>query len=128
MVSRSKPTLANPTLAKVKVSVACKDFGFWELIVQVFFVCVELSGGGSKGGCQKGPPEKVGARRVGAKSGSRKGGGPKGGGPKISRFFFLSRPIFALFVSLWGSSRGFLVVFEAPGRSNVHVWSSRAVV
>ena len=32
----SKPTLANPTLANVKVLVVCKDFGFWELIVWVF--------------------------------------------------------------------------------------------
>ena len=33
---RSKPTLAKPTLAKVKVLVVCKDFGFWELIVWGF--------------------------------------------------------------------------------------------
>ena len=37
-------------------------------------------------------------------------------------------PIFALFPSLWGSSRGILVVFEEPGASSVHVWSSRAVM
>ena len=35
-VKQSKPTLAKPTLAKVKVLVACEDFGFWELIVWVF--------------------------------------------------------------------------------------------
>ena len=35
--------------------------------------------------------------------GDPKGGAPKGGGP------------FALFVSLWVSSRGILVVFEAQG-------------
>ena len=29
---------------------------------------------------------------------------------------------------LWGSSRGILVVFEAPGPSNVRVWSSQVVV
>ena len=55
-----------------------------------------------------GPVEGVGPRRV----------GPEGVGPegcKISRFFSLSRPIFALFVSLWVSSRGILVVFEAQG-------------
>ena len=28
-----RPTLAKPTLAKVKVLVACEDFGFWELFV-----------------------------------------------------------------------------------------------
>ena len=44
-------------------------------------------------------PEVVGPRRV---------GGPNCGGP--------------------GSFRGILVVFEAPVRSNVHVWSSRVVV
>ena len=32
----SKPTLAKPTLTKVKVLVVCKDFGFGELIVWVF--------------------------------------------------------------------------------------------
>ena len=39
----------------------------------------------------------------------------------ISRFIF---PLpFSLFLSLsWWSSRGILVVFEAPGPSNVHVW------
>ena len=52
-----------------------------------------------------------------------KGGAPKGGGPKMSLFFPSSSPIFVLFLSLWGSSRGILVVFEAPGPSNVHVWA-----
>ena len=33
------------------------------------------------------------------------------GGPKFRVFFFLSRHHFALFVSLWVSSRGMLVVF-----------------
>ena len=44
-------------------------------------------------------------------------------------FAFLFRsaaPIFALFASLWVSSRGILVVFEAPEPSNVRVWSPRA--
>ena len=134
--------------------------GFLKLIVQVFFVCVELSwvggrrvgarkvgarrvgapkGGGQKGG---GPnPEKVGARRVGArrvgaptqkkwspkgggrKGGGSKGGGPKGGGPKFRAFFPSPAAKFVLFFPLWGSSRGFLVVFEAPGHSNVQVWA-----
>ena len=69
-------------------------------------------------------PDKVGARRVGA----QKGGGQKGGRPKISLFFPSPAAKFVLFFLLWGSSRGILVVFEAPGRSNVHVWSSRVVV
>ena len=43
-----------------------------------------------------------------------KGGAPKGGAPK-GAFFPSPAPIFALFVSLWGSSRGFLVVFGSAG-------------
>ena len=60
--------------------------------------------------------------------GGSKGGGPKTGGPKFRGFFPSPAPIFVLFLSLWGSSRGILVVFEAPGPLNVHVSSSRAVV
>ena len=64
------------------------------------------------------------------------GWGPEGWGPEGCEaqnfaLFSLSRPHFRSFffsLSLWGSSRGILVVFEAPGPSNVHVWSSRAVV
>ena len=37
--------------------------------------------------------------------------------------FFLSRRKFLPFFSLWGSSRGILVVFEAPCPQNVHVCS-----
>ncbi len=44
------------------------------------------------------------------------GWGPEGWGPKISRFFFPSPPSFSLFfVSLWVSSRGFLVGFWKRG-------------
>ena len=46
-------------------------------------------------------PRRVGLRRV--------------GGPKFRALFPSPAPIFALFVSLWGSSRGFLVVFESAG-------------
>ena len=81
--------------------------------------------------------------------GCPKDGGPKGGGPNISRFFFSPLPpLFSFFFflslsgcllvsfflslhsffSLWEFSRGILVVFEAPGRSCVHVWSSLVVV
>ena len=70
----------------------------------------------------------MGARRVGGPEGwgpdlekvRAKGWGPKGGGPKAGRskavgpkfraFFPLPLP-FSLFFSLWGSSRGILVVF-----------------
>ena len=43
--------------------------------------------------------------------------------PKFRSFFSLSRPHFrSFFVSLWGLVE-ILVVFEAPGSSNVHVWA-----
>ena len=49
------------------------------------------------------------------------------GRPKITHFIFPSpAPIFAIFVSLWVSSRGILV-FEGRDPQNVHVWSSRVV-
>ena len=74
--------------------------------------------------------EKVGAQKGGAqKGGAQKGGAPKGGGPKISRFFFPSPAgKFVLLFPLFGFYRGILVVFQASGRSNVHVGSSRVVV
>ena len=56
--------------------------------------------------------------------GPRRVGHPRVGGPRISRFFFPLPP----FVSLWVSSRGILVVFEAPEPSNVHVGNSWIVV
>ena len=62
------------------------------------------------------------------KAGAPQGGAPKGGRPKISRFFSLTRHYFHSFFLSWGSSGGILVVFETPGPSNVHAWSSRAVV
>ena len=43
--------------------------------------------------------------------GARKGGSPKGGGNEISRFFFSSPATISLFLCLWVSSRGILVVF-----------------
>ena len=104
-------------------------------------------GGAPKGGAPKGGAPKGGAPKGGApKGGAPKGGGPKGGGPNPEKveprrveprrvgaqnfalFFPSPATKFVLFFPLWGSSRGILVVFEAPGRSNVHVWSSRAVV
>ena len=103
--------------------------GFLKLIVQVFFVCFELTWVGPRRvgvrrvGVRRGVrrvgsnPEKVGPRRVGGP----KGGGPKGGGPKGGEaqnfvlFFPCPAAKFVLFFPLWGSSRGILVVFEAPG-------------
>ena len=58
-------------------------------------------------------PEGLGARRVGGP----KGGGDEGWGAKISRFFFSPAGNFILSSLSGGSSRGILVVFEAPGRS-----------
>ena len=49
------------------------------------------------------------------------------GGPKFRAFFPCPAAKFVFFFPLWGSSRGILV-FEVPEPSNVHVWSSRAVV
>ena len=74
-------------------------------------------GGGSKGGGSKG------GRAQPRKKWGPEGWGPEGWCPKIS-----PAAKFVLFFPLWVSSRGNLVVFEAPGRSNVHVWTSRAVV
>ena len=86
-----------------------------------------------------GGPEGWGPRRVGAPKGGGpegwgpegwgpEGWGPEGWGPEGWRFFFPSpATVFILFSLSFGPSRGILV-FEAPGRSNVHVWSSRAVV
>ena len=65
----------------------------------------------------------------GVVGGLGRGGGPKGRGPKNSLFFFSLPPEISFFLlSLEGSSRGILVVFEASGRSNVCVWSSLVVV
>ena len=44
------------------------------------------------------------------------------GGPKFSLYFPSPATIFFPSFS-WGSSRGILVVFEAPGPWNVHVWA-----
>ena len=73
---------------------------------------------GPKGGAPN--PEKVGLPKGGALEGWE------------ARNFALFSPSpaspFSFFFSLWVSSRGILVVFGAPGQSNVHVWSSGAVV
>ena len=66
---------------------------------------------------------RVGRRRVGPE-----GWGPEGEGAKISRFFPSPALFLLFFVSLWVSSRGILVLFEALEPSILHVWSSRAVV
>ena len=80
---------------------------------------------------EKGAPwtQEVGVRRVGARRvGARRVGARRVGGLKFRAFFPSPAAKFVLFFPLWGSARGILVVFEAPGRSNVHVWSSLVVV
>ena len=87
---------------------------FWPIHLDLG-VCVCVSWRGMKGGTQT----------------QRKSGrGPEGWDTEAQNFAFFSSParIFALFVSLWVSSRGILVVFEAPERSYVRVWSSLVVV
>ena len=71
-----------------------------------------------------------GTPRVGLKPRKRpRRVGPRRVGPQISHFFFPSpAPIFALFVSLWGSSRGFLVVFGSAGAvkcARLEFWGCR---
>ena len=103
-------------------------------------------GGGRKGGgrTQKsggpkgGAPERVGGRGcgpdggpkgVGAEGVGAEGVGAEGWGAENFALFLLSPTGNFIRCSLFGGfSRGILVVFEAPGRSNVRVWSSLVVV
>ena len=115
-----RPTLAKPFLCWcclcvvlfVCCVVGCLVFGVWCLCVLVLvlvLVLVWLLVLDPPGPPCAGPPALDHA-----------------GPANISRFFFSSpAPMFALFVSLWVSSRGILVVFEASEPSNVRVWSSR---
>ena len=84
-------------------------------------------GGAPMGGGPK--PIKGGAQKGGApKGGAQKGGAPKGwGAQKFRAFSSLSRHRFAVSVSLWGSSRGFLVVFVGSCKGD-HVQLSRGSV
>ena len=68
-------------------------------------------GGGQKGGGPEGWGEGWGPEGWGFEGWGFEGWGPEGWGAKNFALFF---PCPA------GSSRGILVVFEAPGRSNVH--------
>ena len=75
-----------------------------------------------------GGPEGCGAKKGGRGPKPEKSGGPEGWGAQNFAFFFPSpATIFALFDSLWGLLVE-LLVFEAPGPSNVNVWCSPAVV
>ena len=73
-------------------------------------LCGVRNGRGPKGW----RPNGVGAQRVGAQN--------------FALFFLSPAGNFILSFLSGRSSRGILVVFEAPGRSNVHVWSSLVVV
>ena len=84
-------------------------------------------------------PRGVGPRRVGPRGVGPRGVGPRRVGPRrvgprmvgaqnFALFFPSPATVFILFSLSFGLFRGILVVFEAPGRSNMHVWSSRAVV
>ena len=93
--------------------------------------CGAGKGGVPKGGAPKGETPKSGVNPAGWSPegwGARRVGPPRVGGPKFRAFFSLSRRKIRSFLPLWVSSRGILVVFEVPGRSNVHIWSTRAVV
>ena len=116
-------------------------FGHPDLTNPIFWPIFLVSWWGPKGRLAKprksgGPegwaPEGWGAKprkSEGPEGWGPKGWGPGGWGPKNSRFFFPLPPQFFFFFSLsFGFFRGILVVFEAPGPSNVHVWSYRAVV
>ena len=67
------------------------------------------SGGGRRSGGQN--PEKVGPEGL----------GPEGRAQNFALFFLSPAGNFILSSLSGGSSRGILAVFEAPGRSNVHV-------
>ena len=66
-------------------------------------------------GCFERPPSKKSIS-------GRVWGGPAGGGPKF-RAGFLLPPKIPIMCSLSGPSRGILVVFEAQGPPQMHVWS-----
>ena len=85
-------------------------------------------GWGPNGGART---HKIGAPKGGAPHGgaTRKGGHPKGWGAQKFALFSPLPPQFSFFLpSLGGLLVEFWWCFEAPGLSNVHVRSSRAVV
>ena len=73
-------------------------------------------------------PRRVGARRVGPRRVGPRRVGPRRVGAQNFALFFPLPSQFFIFSLSFGLFREILVVFEAPVRSNVHVWSSRAVV
>ena len=80
--------------------------------------------GGPEGLRSKGGGPKCRGRIVGPRSvGARRVGERRRGAQNFALFLPSPAHIFALVLSLWGSSRGILVVFEAPGPLNVHVWA-----
>ena len=125
--------------------------GFFEINCSGFFVCELTWVGGERWGPEGWGPEGGGPKGGGPKSGGPKGGGSQGWGETHKKWgaggwgpggwgregwgaqnfalFFPSPTGNAIRCSLSGGfSRGILVVFEALGRSNVHVGSSLVVV
>ena len=79
-------------------------------------------GGGQKGGGQKKWEPEGWEPKVGAERWEFEGWGPEGWRAQNFALFFPSPPQNSFFSSIsGGSSRGFLVVFEAPGHSNKSV-------
>ena len=124
---RLRPTLAKPTLAilfdrlwPTLIDRLWPKLGptLANLLFQYFPVFTTWKNKHPFGPCEA--PKGVPPKGVLPKGGAPKGGAPKGGprrvgGPKFRAFLSLSRHHFALFVSIWVSARGILVVFEAPG-------------
>ena len=83
----------------------------------------------NKQGAPKGAPRRVRPRTVGPRRvRPRRVRAGRVGSPKISRFFSLSCHHFALFVSLWVSSSGMLMVFLKAGPLKCARLGYRAVV
>ena len=112
---------------QVRSSLAKKDFG------QLFFATSDNFDFGQLLGVEFWDNKVWGPQRVGPKGwrpkprnrrvGPRRVEPRRVGGPTFRSLFSLSRrKIRSFYLSLWVSSRGILVVFEAPGRSSVRVW------
>ena len=104
----SQYRFGHPELAQIH----CWPLHFWPIHLDL--VCLKVGTG------------RVGPRGWGPKP--RDKWDPEEWGPPNRVFFRLPPPIRSFCVSLGVFSWNFGGFFEAPGRSNVHVWSSRVVV
>ena len=144
---RKGPTLANPVLHPDLTNFGQSNFG--QFLVSLWGrigwgAKPRKSGGpegwGPEGGAPKGGAPKGGAPKCGAPEvWGPEGRGPEGLGPRRVRprrvgaqnfalFFPLPPQFLILFPSLLVFFVEFWWCFEAPGRSNAHVWSSLVVV